>query len=705
MTLSRQSSSGPDADDEVLREDYWVEVAGQDSDWTGTDDRVHVEIARPASTDDPGVQLPVVVEPSPYYGGIGGQPVYEMEVDLWYPDGDADGKSESLTGGTLRMDEDELVEFTGTDEASIGPSDYESEFLEQGYVWAYAASVGTEESTGCLDTGGDREVNGLEAVVDWFNGRATAYTSKEGDETADADWTNGDTGMIGGSYNGTLPNAVASRGVDGLETIVPIVAISSWYQYYRMNGHVMAPGNFSSPSYGVDTDTLQRAVVDDPEACEHVRAELIDGQDRETANYNEFWAERDYTTGASAVEASVLVVHGLYDYNVKLRNASEWIRVLDDHDVPYKVWFHQGAHDDPRSIHPSEWFDLLEDWFAHWLKGEDNGVMDSPTARVQRGDVDGPLESYDDWPDPETESVPVEFTSGGPDIGGLALAGDADGVEESLVDEPEESITDLVDASESDHRLLYRTDPLEESVRLSGTPEMDLELAFDEPAAIVSVALVDFDANDDPEIVNMGWANPHNRASLEEALAIEPGESYRLEFPMQPVDHVFEAGHRIGVVVYSSDMHFTKRPPTDPELTLSVGESGVELPVVGGEEALAEALGEPFSDVAVTAAGETIPVEGEAKISLTVTDASEVVVDGLWIGWDVVDYETDHEDGEFTANGREAVFSYDSPASIAPQLTIQPSDTYRDGAYLLEAIATDEVGTATDTATVEIDGS
>ena len=42
--------------------------------------------------------------------------------------------------------------------------------------------------------------------------------------------------MIGRSYNGTLPNASAATGVEGLTTIVPISAISSWYDYSRMGG-------------------------------------------------------------------------------------------------------------------------------------------------------------------------------------------------------------------------------------------------------------------------------------------------------------------------------------------------------------------------------------------------------------------------------------------------------------------------------------
>ena len=39
-----------------------------------------------------------------------------------------------------------------------------------------------------------------------------------------ADWHNGNSAMIGKSYNGTLPIAAASTGVEGLKAIVPISA-------------------------------------------------------------------------------------------------------------------------------------------------------------------------------------------------------------------------------------------------------------------------------------------------------------------------------------------------------------------------------------------------------------------------------------------------------------------------------------------------
>jgi X-Pro dipeptidyl-peptidase len=61
--------------------------------------------------------------------------------------------------------------------------------------------------------------------------------------------------MVGVSYNGTLPNQVATTGVEGLKTIIPISAISSWYDYYCANGLVVAPGTFQ----GEDTDVLAKS--------------------------------------------------------------------------------------------------------------------------------------------------------------------------------------------------------------------------------------------------------------------------------------------------------------------------------------------------------------------------------------------------------------------------------------------------------------
>ena len=67
--------------------------------------------------------------------------------------------------------------------------------------------------------------------------------------------------MMGTSYNGTIPIAAATTGVDGLAAIVPIAAISDWYDYYRANGAVRAPhsaagGTGNNGFQGEDLDVL-----------------------------------------------------------------------------------------------------------------------------------------------------------------------------------------------------------------------------------------------------------------------------------------------------------------------------------------------------------------------------------------------------------------------------------------------------------------
>jgi X-Pro dipeptidyl-peptidase len=600
-------------DEEVIREDVWV-VTGTDTDNSGDSDRVHVEVARPASTTDEDVQLPTIVQASPYYGGLKYDVEgYDMEVELYTPDGDSEGGSETEVGATgvesgttITRTEEDLLEFTGRRDntavtgtaSSIGPSPYEQEFLQQGYCWAYAASIGTERSTGCPTIGGSEEVAAMTAVVDWFNGRATAYDSPTGGAPVEADWTDGTTGMIGKSYNGTLPNGVASTGVEGLEAIVPIAAISSWYSYYRSHGTVINPGDPGNPGLtngvGMDTRVLHDVILTraDPEPCETTRSMLEAGQDRLTGDYNEFWADRDYVLDAGNVDAAVLVTHGLTDWNVKPRNASRWLESLVEHDVPRKVWLMRGAHIDPirQDEMREDWLDLLNRWWAHWLHGEDNGVMDDPIATVQR--ERGSLRTYPDWPDPRAAPVSLRFSRDGSTIGGLGFVRTSDPIEDTLVDNSNVPPSYLATAPQSKHRLAYRTNPLRNPLRLSGTGRADLRLSIDSSAAIVSVALVRYPADGEPTHVSRSWADPQNRESLEQSLPIEPHEDYRIAFDLQPVDTALQPGDRLGVLIYSSDFDFTKRPPSTPAIELTTPRSSVSLPIVGGREAALKAIPE-----------------------------------------------------------------------------------------------------------------
>ncbi|MDY0393717.1 CocE/NonD family hydrolase [Virgibacillus halophilus] len=280
----------------AIREKVYVET-NMDSDMDGKPDKVAVDIIRPRETGNQ-IKVPVIMDASPYYESLGRG--NESELKEW----DKDGKP---------------IKF---------PLYYDNYFVPRGYAVVLADMIGTSQSDGCPTTGGIEDINSIKAVVDWLNGRAKAKTS-DGKEVI-ADWTNGKVGMIGKSYDGTLANGVAATGVEGLETIVPISAISSWYDYYRYSG---------IPYYRGGPAGLANTVVSSKSRniCKPVRDRLTAESDDNTGNYNHFWDKRNYYKDASKVKASVFAIHGLNDYNVKTNHFSQWWDELEENDVPKKA--------------------------------------------------------------------------------------------------------------------------------------------------------------------------------------------------------------------------------------------------------------------------------------------------------------------------------------------------------------------------------
>jgi X-Pro dipeptidyl-peptidase len=556
-------------------EELWV-TSDVDSDGDGALDRVHFDVTRPAETEQ-GLDVPVVYEASPYYAG--GNPITNHDVhhELYAPTRPGQGWPGASDWGRQQETRDE-----------VGPSvisrRYVSTWVPRGFAVVHAESLGSGQSEGCPTSGGANETAGAKAVVDWLNGRATAVDAG-GDEVT-ADWTTGKVGMLGTSYNGTLPNAVASTGVEGLEAIVPISAISSWYDYYRSEGMVRAPGGYQ----GEDTDVLAEYVYtrDDRQICRPVIDGLTEDQDRITGDYSPFWAERDYLRDVDNVEAATLVAHGLRDWNVMTRHAAQWYEALKANGVPHKIYWHQGGHGGP----PPD--AVLNRWFTRYLYDVQNGVEEEPRALVQR--ETGQLVTYAEWPVPGSQEVavglePIDDES----TGSLSLEPqrlDAPNYE-TFTDIPTQSMDELAAAPSTDHGLVYTSPPLTEPVHLSGVPRASVKVALGQPAANLTVGLVDLAPDGSvTRLITEGWHDPQNRRSLSETQIVKPGTPYRLEVTMQANDYVFQPGHRIAAVIMQSEEEYTILPPAGNELAVDTTSTLFHLPVVGGEAALAAATGQ-----------------------------------------------------------------------------------------------------------------
>ena len=73
---------------------------------------------------------------------------------------------------------------------------------------------------------------------------------------------------------------------------------------------------------------------------------------------------------------------------------------------------------------------------------------------------------------------------------------------------------------------------------------------------------------------------------------MKPGRMVEMTFRLQPDDQVIPAGQQIGLMIFSSDRDFTLRPEPGTQLTVDLGRTSLQLPVVGGDEALKAAFGE-----------------------------------------------------------------------------------------------------------------
>jgi X-Pro dipeptidyl-peptidase len=573
-----------------------------DSDGDGARDRIRIRISRPGETESQGIKVPVVFEHSPYRGDLGGLPNHPVDVDRM-PQEDA-GSDDRATAARRTATSARAKARARARPVPDLPGSLDNYYVPRGYAVVLGESIGTFNSDGCPDVGASGETLGTKAVIDWLSGRARGWN--EAGELVRADWTTGAVGMIGVSYNGTLPNQVATTGVDGLETIVPISAISSWYDYYRANGLVRAPhsetqGVGDNAFQGEDTDVLA-AFTGGPRMtptgeCADVMAYLNREQDRVTGNFSRFWWERDYLRQVRGVESSVFVVHGLNDWNVMTKAFAEWWYRLDDRRVPRKLWLHNGGHGGESSVSDPADFALYKRtenrWFDHELFGVQNGIFSEPRASIER--ENGTYVHEPDWPFPGTRDADLELSAPSPTApGDLSTRSRGRSPDQSFVDRGRELDTDdvLIQSPDTAHpnRLVYRSPGLSRDVRISGTPEVSLRMSLDNrTAANLTAVLVDYGpagSSEAPLMVTRGWMDPQNRNSLWRSERVRQGREYRFRWDLQPDDYVFKAGHRIGLVVVSTDFDYTLRPLPGTRLTLDPDDSEVTLPVVGGRSAL-----------------------------------------------------------------------------------------------------------------------
>ena len=570
-----QVVSGFENPDSWIREDLWVETEF-DSDGDGLLDRMYVAVTRPVQTNF-GLKLPVIYESSPYYAGTAGN-----DRDLFWNVKHELGEVPEPPRHT---------EVVRKGERPFLSNSQINTWVPRGFVVVHSCSPGTGWSDGSPTVGGDNESLAPKAVIEWLTGKENGYSTRTGDEKVYAFWSTGKVGMTGTSYNGTLPLAAATTGVEGLKAIIPVAPNTSYYHYYRSNGLVRSPGGY----LGEDIDVLYEFIHSGEESKRAfgnrtVRDEVMRANmDRATGDYNDFWADRDYLHDLGPMRAALLMSHGFNDWNVMPEHSNRIYQAAKDRGVPVQIYYHQGGHGGPPPL------EMMNKWFTHFLYDVENGVEEEPKAWIVReGDMRSQPTPYADFPNPAAEPVALHLRKGGSAVGRLSLKKPRAG-RERLVDDVAFAGADLARASASNQRLLYVTPVLKEAVHLSGLATVRIRLASSKPAANLSVWLVSlpWDSSDRTPIyhnvITRGWADPQNHASVRSSEPLVPGTYYSLSFDLQPDDQVIPAGQQIGLMIFSSDQEFTLHPEAGTELTIDLKNTELLLPIVGGKKAFKSA--------------------------------------------------------------------------------------------------------------------
>ena len=481
---------------------------------------------------------------------------------------------------------------------NLANDDLGARYVPKGYARAVADVIGTRNSTGCWDYGGKKE---QQSGVDLVNALARAP------------WSNGKVAMIGGSYDGTTANMVAARGADapGLAAIVPQSAISRWYGYAYGDG-VRYLGNSENPAdEGVDTPlafdfglTRTPPTKPTPEAIAALQSRVMpcDALDHTahgydtTPDYDAFWLERDYLKDAGRFRVPVFVTHGWQDYNVKQSEGLNlWDALKVDNPetpaiegVPFKMLYvFQAGHANPSN---ANYLPLLDAFFDRTLKDVQNGVESRPPVLTEGRSVTTaklPFRSETSWPPPGTRNVVLEL--------GYPQGADQGTLTESATGPASAAYMDRATATEEqaergpasqDQWLFYETAPLTGTVRLAGSAVLDAVVSLNTTHGHLVPVLVDQGPDGMTKTIARGFLNLLYRDGLDKQSAVPVDKPIRARVRFAPQDQTIEKGHRIGILMLSSNVVWAvpDQPGTTVTVIHPIGEaagSRLFLPIVG----------------------------------------------------------------------------------------------------------------------------
>lgn len=305
------------------------------------------------------------------------QPPVAAPVKKWgylaLPDGHKLRYSVMLPASTGRYPV--LIEYDGYS-AGSAPSAVAQRWIAEGY-----AVMGVNvPGTGCS--------SGVDRIFDASVGAAGAQAVEW---AARQPWSTGKVGMVGYSYAGYNQLWVAAQRPAGLAAIAPGKDVADVYRDIAYPGGIQNVG-FPSlwwsqfPLYWTAAARLANEVDSDP-ACQPTASANIANLHRPDIDLDQ-WLAADPYYGPRYAEKSAVLITGRID--IPTLGTQAWqdeevgprMGYYEDTIAPDKMWLISSNGDHHTSERSAYMFDTLKRFYAHYLKGENNGFEREPHVHL-----------------------------------------------------------------------------------------------------------------------------------------------------------------------------------------------------------------------------------------------------------------------------------------------------------------------------------
>jgi uncharacterized protein len=471
--------------------------------------KLHADVLRPANLSATA-KTPVIVSIGPYFNHSG----------------------QTSAAGPV-----ESTPFDPT--ASPGPStrfyDFETggDLFKKGYTYVMVDLRDFGGSTGCLDWMGPGEQSDVKNAVEW---------------AARQKWSTGKVGTYGKSYDAVTGLAAENLSPKGLRAVVAGEPVYDLYRYLYMNrvrfeNSVATPalydGIAGTPGTSSDTIAYNTDALND---TARPGCPVFNHADQQDENHNSaYWKARNLIAGASKGHTPLLMTQGFIENNTKPDGAFDYFNAVR---APKEAWFGQWEHvrgndrdaNGRLRMGRAGWFSQVMHFYDHYLKGVPARKTINLDPKIALESNDGKWRAETHWPPKDAFKLTATLNSG------------------TYVDHGQNNGTNVGTPPNGDGVWTF-SPAYDHVVHYAGVPHVNVQTVAPVDRGNLVVNTYDLDAKNNATLISRG------------AYLLNGGTT-NASFDLYGNDWIMPAGHRLGVLVTSSDSEWWTHVPTGQTITV-----------------------------------------------------------------------------------------------------------------------------------------